>query len=205
MKAAAVVFATFCSILLLGVCGSTIAAIAQIESILVTGPVFSAVGFVVAFGWIASRSPASIAFGLSAPGISFFLLVLINLLSWGPAEAAHPVPAMLLGYEAVIIPVGLMALYRTLAASPQYPRRWVWQFNLRTLFVIIFAASLAFGVTRVFVPSGASIRLVIAIGGCVATVIAMGFVVWRSMRSHYPAAGAMVRGPTQHAGEAVSE
>ena len=133
MRPIVVVVAAICAIQILGIGGAVIAAAIHIESIIGSGVIFSLLGLFVAAGSGASRSRSMLVFGLSAAAISLFLLVLINVMGWGPAEAARPVTLMLLGYELALVPVGLVALYHSLAGPIAGDwQRWR-QFSVRSL------------------------------------------------------------------------
>ena len=110
-------FAVLCGLQILGVSGAVIAAAIDIESIVVTGPVFSVLGILVALGSLASRSAFNAIFGLSAVAMSLFCLTLIASLSWSPGDAQKPVSTILICYETLLLPVGLLALYRTLVPA----------------------------------------------------------------------------------------
>src|SRR5690349_18566217 len=109
------VFAILCIAQLLGIAGSAIAATVEIETIVATGPIFSLVGLAAAVGCVVSRSPANLFFGLSTPAFSLGIFFWIFLKSWSPQQASVPVSSVILCYELFVVPLGLYALYRTLA------------------------------------------------------------------------------------------
>lgn len=180
------VFSILCIALLLGIAGSAIAATVEIETIVATGPIFGIVGLLAAVGCVVSRSPSSLLFGLSTPAFSFYIFFWIFTKSWSPQQAAVPVSSTILGYELLMVPLGLYALYYTAApaAKPLSPRPW--QFNLRSLFILIFIASLALGAARPFLHVfGSSLRHYIAIIFCVLTLFGIGVTLWLALRLHF--------------------
>jgi hypothetical protein len=175
-------FAVLGAIQLLGISGSVIAASAEVESIVGTGPVFSVLGLVVCIGWIFSRSLATIVFGLSASVVSLFLFGLIAGLRWSPQEASVPVPLILLAYEAVIVPVGLVSLHRTITGSSRKSSKRRWQFHLWSLLVATTLAGVAAAIVRLALQFGAPVLVTTAIGGGAATVAAVGAVVYHAFK-----------------------
>jgi len=175
-------FAVLGAIQLLGISGSVIAAAAEVESIVGTGPVFSILGLVVCIGWIYSRSLATFVFGLSASVISLFVLALIMGLNWSPGDASVPVPLILLAYEAVIVPVGLVSLHRAIARPSRKSSKRKWQFKLRSLLLATTLAGVAAAVVRLALQFGAPVLVTAAIGGSAATVAAVGAVVYHALR-----------------------
>lgn len=184
MRPAAIVFASLCFIQLLGVCGSVIAAAIEIETIMVTGPIFSVAGVVVACGWKVSRNPLIVVFGLSAAVVSTFTFFLIFSLSWSPEDAAFPVPLMLLGYEFVIVPIGLFSIYRLLIIPQKNTVERTRQFDLRSLLIVTFVAAVGSAAGKFASDLGSWVLLAIAIGFCAATVIAT-VVVGIQISRHY--------------------
>ena len=175
-----------CIALLLGIAGSAIAATVEIETIVATGPIFSVVGLLVAVGCVVSRSPANLFFGLSTPAFSFYIFFWIFTNSWSPQQAAVPVSSTILGYELLMVPLGLYALYYTAAPAAKPLSQRPWQFNLRSLFILIFIASLTLGAARPFLHVfGTSLRQYIAILFCVLTLFGTGVTLWLALRLHF--------------------
>ena len=179
-KVFAGIFASLCIALLLGIAGSAIAATMDIESIVATGPIFSIVGLAAAVGCLVSRSPANLFFGLSTPAFSLCIFFWIFLKSWSPQQASVPISSVILCYELFVVPLGLYALYRTLAPQTNSHRNW--QFNLRSLFVLILIASLTLGAARPFLHFDDNLRRSIALVICVLTVFGVGVTLWLSLR-----------------------
>ena len=83
-----------------------VAAFVNIESITVSGPLLSLLGCGIALaaglgGGSGFQRIAATLFGLSAPAISFFCLMLILLMDWGPSRAQQPVSVIALLYGTV--------------------------------------------------------------------------------------------------------
>jgi len=183
------IFAILCVAQLLGIAGSAIAATVDIESIVGTGPIFSLVGLAVAVGCVISKSPANLFFGLSTPAFSLCIFFWIFTKSWSPQQAAVPVSTTILGYELLLVPLGLYALYRTLAPAAKTRSARPWQFNLRSLFILMFIAALTLGAARPFLHVvGPGLRHYVAIVLCVFTLFGVGVTLWLSLRRHFPVA-----------------
>ena len=180
------IFASLCIAQLLGIAGSAIAATVDIETIVATGPIFSIVGLLTAVGWVVSRSPSSLLFGLSTPVFSVCIFFWIFTNSWSPTQAFIPVSSTILGYELLMVPLGLYALYYTAAPAAKHLSQRPWQFNLRSLFILIFIASLTLGAARPFLHVfGSSLRHYIAIIFCVLTLFGIGVALWLALRLHF--------------------
>ena len=110
-----------CVIQALGIAIGVVVAAMEIESIIVSGPVLSLLGLAIALNWRRSRSLATLAYGLSPSLLSLLVFALINIMEWGPREATTPVMMLLLAYEILFVPLGLAALYGTLADLEQEP------------------------------------------------------------------------------------
>jgi hypothetical protein len=167
-----IIFAILCFLQLLGISGSVIASAIEIESIVVTGPLFTFIGLAAACGWIISRDVSILVFGLSTGVLSLFVFLVIVSLEWSPSDAEFPVPLMLLGYEVMVIPVGLLSMYRMLDVSGRSKFQRKWQFNLRFLFIVTFVLGVGCAAAKLAFDLGSTVSLSIAIGVCMTTVIA---------------------------------
>lgn len=173
-----------CVLQILGVSGAVVAAVVEIESILWTGPVFSFLGLLVALGSRTSRSASNALFGLSAAVVSVFWFVWIVSLSWGPNDAQVPVSSALIGCELLVVPVGWVALYRTLR-SPE-PRLTgddrPWQFGISGLLVATAVLAVALGVGRMVYDHGHGVRLAVAVGLFVLSGVGTGITLGWGLR-----------------------
>lgn len=173
-----------CVLQILGVSGSVVAAVMEIESILWTGPVFSFLGLLVALGSWTSRSASNALFGLSATTVSAFWLVWIISLSWGPNDAQVPVSSALIGYELLFVPVGWVALYRTLRSPEPEPAKVErpWQFGIGGLLAATAVLAVALGVGRMVYDHGHGVRLAVAVGLFVLSAVGTGITVGKGLR-----------------------
>lgn len=161
--------AVVCMLQMLGISGAVILAAIDIETIIATGPIFGVLGIVVALGSRASRSISNAVFGLSTLAVSIACTVWIIALSLGPTDAQIPVTAALICYELLSLPVGCLALYRTVAppGSLQTGRRW--QFSIAQLLATTTLLAIVMGVGKGVIQFGANAQLGIAIALCVLT------------------------------------
>ena len=187
-KTFAGIFAFFCIVLLLGISSSAIAAMHDIQSILAYGRTLSVLGLGVALGCMVSRSAASLLFGLSTPALSLGIFFLIFWKSWSPSQAAIPVALIILGYEALVVPLGLYTLYRTLAPAPRTFHPRAGQFNLGSLFMLMLILFLTLGVARPFLHFDIHLGHSLAQIMFVLTLFASGITLWLSLRLHFLAA-----------------
>jgi hypothetical protein len=182
MKSAAFAFSILICVQLVGISLAVSVAAVQIRTILVTGPLCSLVGFVIAFGWKVTRRVAVPVFGLSAIAVSLFLWGLIAGLGWSPGDARRPVPLMLLGYEAIFVPLGLLALYGTLVGPPGDAEEGRWQFKLRTVFAIMFVAAAFCAVSKFMSQLGSPTVIALSFGLLAVTVTGIGVVGFLAFR-----------------------
>ena len=137
----------------------------------------------MALGSIVSRSSANAIFGLSAPAVSLVCVVLINALSWGPSDAEVPIGSLLLGYQAIAVAVGLVALRRTMSPPVPGESGGPWQFGIRELLLATFILAVALSASSVAYRHGESVRLAMAVGLSAACCFAMVAVWYRATRS----------------------
>ena len=89
----------------------------NIESIIGSGPIFALVGISIAFLAIRQRNFFVAIFGASAPLFALFIFFLINVLSWGPADADQPVQWMSAAYAFFALPYAVWLLRRRTVAG----------------------------------------------------------------------------------------
>jgi len=177
MKPLAIILGILCLVQLWGTAVAVALAAHEIESIVVTGPVFTLLGLVVVtLGAIDGRGTA-VLYGLSAGLISLFVFLLINGKGWGPGPAAFPVTLILLGYELAIVPIGLLALHGIISRHPRMPLRPAWQFNLRSLLLIMLLVGVDLAIVRLAMHQGTTTLVVIAVAIGVAAFLASVVVV----------------------------
>lgn len=88
-----------------------------IESIMFTGGIGSVLGLIVVLVAAPRRQLIGMLTGLSALGVSLFVLLLIALTGMSPVEASAPIPPLLGGYTFVLLPSLIIATGRALAAQ----------------------------------------------------------------------------------------
>jgi hypothetical protein len=159
----AVVSTLLTALLILGIGVAVLASAADVESIVVTGPLLSVLGIGVAVFW---RAPSQILLGLSVPLLSVAVFLLIFLQSWGPSTAQRTVTAILLGYEFAILPLGLWAFYGALVQmlsglAPLAPATR--QFSIRGLLLVTLLVGIDMAIVRVAMRHGDA-HIALAIG-----------------------------------------
>jgi hypothetical protein len=166
---------------LLGIGGSVIAATVQIESIVGTGPAFSVLGLIVAECGRRCRLRGMFWVGSSTLVLSLIVFGLIYLANWSPDEASIPVSVMLLAYEAVTVPAGLMMLWRLFVPAPSDTRA-AWQFDLKSMLRVTCLMAIALAAGRASSDQGLSLLSAIAVGFLVGTIAALGWMGYRGPR-----------------------
>ena len=163
---------------MLGISGAVVMAAIDIETIVGTGPLLSLIGLALGItGWARRRSMAILVFGLATGVFSLTIFLLIFILEWSPSEARGPVPRILVGYQVVLVSIGLVALHRLLhlpdVARPRF------QFGLRSMLSATFIAGVSLAAMRLTMPLRSMI-LSVAIGLFVATTLSIALLVVRS-------------------------
>lgn len=149
-KLVAIALPWACIVHLMGISGAVAAAVLKIESILGSGPILGTLGLVLAIaGWWIHRSAAIVLFGLSTCALGIDIFLLIFFLQWSPLDAKRPVPLMLIGYEYLVFPAGLLVVYRLWGGRIASTPLTKLQFGLRHLLIV----------TTVFAAGSAAIRL----------------------------------------------
>ncbi|MEK6238627.1 MAG: hypothetical protein N2C14_28240, partial [Planctomycetales bacterium] len=115
--------------------------------------------------------------GISSIALTIFVFLLIWNLQWSPADAEAPVAVILLGYELIIVPMGLFTLYRMLTDDPtEAPPSPVFQFKLRTILLITVFCGFLFGAVKASLDQGLPYGTAIATSFFAGTVFATGAV-----------------------------
>jgi hypothetical protein len=116
------------------------AALAEIETIVASGPLLSVLGLAIAGVSASGGLWRGMCYGVSVPVISTVCFALIHFLSWGPQEATAPVQAILGAFALASLLLGHSALWEAEATSAVLPPRR-FQFRLSALFALIFVLS----------------------------------------------------------------
>ncbi len=98
-------------------------------------------------------------------------------MSWGPTDAKVPVTVILLCYEVVIVPLGIVTLKRLLVSSPTSFSRPRWQFDLQSLLILTAVAAVLFTGIKIAFSYTSAMLSAVAIGVAAATFLAIGIVV----------------------------
>jgi hypothetical protein len=91
----------------------------EIETIVGTGPVLAAVGFVVTRRGYRMGSWWTMSLGISGPVFSLFIFLLINVMEWGPGAAERPVAILGTAYLATTAILALMVRLEIRKREPQ--------------------------------------------------------------------------------------
>jgi hypothetical protein len=182
MKLLTIILGVLCLGQLWGTAVAIAIAATEIESIVVTGPIFTVLGLVVVLLGAIDGRMMPVWFGLSAGLVSLLIFVLINAKGWGPEPAAFPVTLILLGYELAVIPIGLLALYG-IVSRPLMPSQVPRQFNLRSLLGLMLLAGVDLAIVRLAMHQGTTTLAVIAVGlgvaACLASVVVVVLAIHR--------------------------
>jgi hypothetical protein len=115
------------------------AALLEIETIVVSGPLLSASGAIIA-GLAAPRGLwRNLFYGLSVPMISLMSFLLIQVFDWGPHAARLPIGILLSLFALASLPFGVQALREVDPRVAQLPRPF--QFRILTLLLVMLALS----------------------------------------------------------------
>ena len=95
-----------------------IAVFIEIRTILLTGPILSAIGGVIAWSSYQYRSRLGMIWGLSAVTLTLFCLSLILIFGWSPSDAQTPIQIIGLIYTILILPIALTILLHLRRKNP---------------------------------------------------------------------------------------
>lgn len=84
----------------------------DIETIVISGPVFGLTGLMAAVTAVRHRDTRVAFLGASAPVFALFVFLLIFYSGWGPSEADQPVQAISAAYSLAALPFGIWCLWR---------------------------------------------------------------------------------------------
>lgn len=115
------------------------AALLEIETIVVSGPLLSASGAIIA-GLAAPRGLwRNLLYGLSVPLISLMSFLLIQVFDWGPHAARIPIGILLSLFALASLPFGVQALREVDPRVAHTSRPF--QFRILTLLLVMLALS----------------------------------------------------------------
>lgn len=129
----------------------------RVETILGFGPLTAGAGFLVALAALRRRQLGLLLYGLSAPLVTAVLAMLIGAFHWSPREAAWPARILLGSYGVAVWYASTRMVRLPRAEPPKLPgdtTRGEWQFNIRTLLVLVTSVSLLLGVMRLLPGRG---------------------------------------------------
>lgn len=131
---------------LLGILTAAIVALAEIESILFSGPALSLGGIVIAVLAYRRRAVMAFAFGVYAPSAALFCFLLIYTQRWGPSEADQPISLLMIALSLVALPLGFFAFDDMRRRPLDRGRRA--QFRIATLLGLTAAIAVVLGLLR---------------------------------------------------------
>lgn len=134
--------------LTIGVLVAGIAAVFDIYSILLSGPILALTGILVAVQSYRKRRRIGFGFGLTTTTAALVWFLIISSLSWGPGDAHLPVSLFLIIFALASIPAGVFCSLEAVMAQPGTKTRF--QFSIGTLLSIMFFVAFYLGILRAF-------------------------------------------------------
>jgi hypothetical protein len=131
-----------------GITLAVIAANVEIESIIATGLVLSALSLMLAYLAFQRKYSICLYYGLTTPAVSLFCFVLINVLHWGPNEARIPIGIFLAGFGMVNIPFGILALRELKRTKTQSFRKGPFQFSIAAIMGLTLVVALSLSLIK---------------------------------------------------------
>jgi hypothetical protein len=144
------------------------ASVVEIESIVVSGPVLSFSGLIIAVCCLPRGWRYGLAFALSVPTISVACFSLIYGLSWSPDDASRPVSLLLFCFGLAEIPLALFAL-RDVRTGALHPGR-TFQFGVSSLIVLTAAVSIPLALYRAG-PMMTALGIILAYGVLLVAIV----------------------------------
>lgn len=90
----------------------------EIRTILLSGPILSAIGGVIACSSYRCKSRLGVFWGLSAILITLFCLSLILIFGWLPQDAETPIRIIAIVYSLLVLPLGITILLHLKRKNP---------------------------------------------------------------------------------------
>ncbi len=90
----------------------------EIRTILLSGPILSSIGAVIAWSSYRCKSRLGIVWGLSALGITLFCIGLILTFNWLPQDAEFPIRIIAIIYTLLVLPLGITILLHLNRKNP---------------------------------------------------------------------------------------
>jgi hypothetical protein len=160
-----------------------VAAMIEIESILVFGPVLSLIGLAMAAITRRLESWTTIAYGLSAPLACAFGATLIALNDWGPPAAGKPIVLILMAYQVLAVPLAIGSFFQIRCWRLRLPDdgRRVWQFSMKTMLIWMSAVCLFAALGQFFVRQAVDNEVLVFGSFATAACAFAAIIVWRSV------------------------
>jgi hypothetical protein len=89
-----------------------VAVMSDVHAVLVAGPVLGCISTAMVIGGLWRRQPWIWGIGLAHGGICLLFVALVNLLHWGPNQAAEPFRALAGVYNLLSVPATVWAWVR---------------------------------------------------------------------------------------------
>ena len=147
--------ALLCLLQTLAIAGTVMAVSADVRIIAFLLPLLSLLGLVISAYGFGFRYTSLVLFGLSPCVVSLYVVYLIHRGAWQPTDAGQRVTNVLLYYELLVAPIGMVAFLRVLCSVwPEDVSRARWRFRLLAIFGVTFAVALVLGVARFSIDLG---------------------------------------------------
>jgi hypothetical protein len=137
---------------LLATVGMLIAAFIEIEWIMVTGPLLSVAGLLMATFARRLQSAAVLCYGLSGPLVCALCAALIAINRWGPVESWLSIGVIIVAYAVLSAPLAFVSIrqIRRPQAESAIGQHRAWQFSLRTMLILVTSVCVSIAVARFF-------------------------------------------------------
>lgn len=130
-----------------GILLAVVLAVIDIESIVISGPILSVTGALIAFLAHHRDHLLGLLFGLSPPTVAAFCLFVIAMLEWSPADAQVPVAAFLVLYGLLCVPICVLA-EAELQSSRDSRRKVHFQYSIAAMLVLMLVLAIVLGLTQ---------------------------------------------------------
>ncbi len=140
----------------LGALAAALVAIADIESIVLSGGPVSVAGLLIAAISFRRNRPAGLHLGLAAPTMAVFCFLIIYFLQWSPSTAQVPISMLLAAFALIHLFAGYLAFQESRRADGGGRKRRL-QFSIASLLGLMVIVSVFFSLSKTAGELGAVI------------------------------------------------
>lgn len=144
----------------IGVVVATLIAVAEIESIVASGPILSATGLILAILAYRRKRTLTLYYALGAPTVSLFCFAIISGLHWGPGRAHFPIGVFLAMFGVINTLLGTAACHELKLPATKRRRQGPFQFSIAAIMGLTLVVALSLSLIQTLGDLGIALAMI---------------------------------------------